>query len=270
MAAMSVGVLSLSGAKLREIQLPKVFETEIDAGLIKRAVLAMRSARVQPKGNMPWAGRLNTAEYVGARRKPQVYRTINIDRARKPRMKNRRYLISGNVASIAGVVGGPKAHPPKVEKKIAEGINRKEKRKARDAAIAASANAEMVRQRGHRVPDGIKLPIVVESKIESLKKTKEVKKVLESLRVWGDVERAKNGRKVRAGKGRMRGRRYKRAKSLLIVVQKPDAIYRAARNLEGVDVVEARNLNAELLAPGGKAGRLAVWSESAIKSMGAG
>lgn len=35
----------------------------------------------------------------------------------------------------------------------------------------------------------------------------------------------------------------------------------------GVDVIEAKNLNVQLLAPGTDAGRLTVWSESALKIM---
>jgi large subunit ribosomal protein L4e len=68
----------------------------------------------------------------------------------------------------------------------------------------------------------------------------------------------------------MRGRAYKTPKSVLIVVGKNKGIYRAARNLPGVDVVEARNLNAELLAPGAHPGRLTVWTLSAIKYLGGG
>ena len=79
--------------------------------------------------------------------------------------------------------------------------------------------------------------------------------------------KAKERRKIRAGKGKKRGRKYKRKKSILFVVGKAEKIFKAARNLEGVDVVESRNLNAELLAPGALAGRLTVWSEDALKGL---
>jgi large subunit ribosomal protein L4e len=41
----------------------------------------------------------------------------------------------------------------------------------------------------------------------------------------------------------------------------------AAMNIPGVDVVEVKQLNAENLAPGAKAGRLTIWSQAAIESL---
>ena len=94
--------------------------------LIKRAVLSIQSARVQPQGTYTNAGRDYTARYRGMRRLGNMHRTINVGVARKPRLKNRRYLLQGNVATIPGTVGGPRAHPIKTEKTIAEKINKKD------------------------------------------------------------------------------------------------------------------------------------------------
>ncbi len=63
----------------------------------------------------------------------------------------------------------------------------------------------------------------------------------------------------------MRGRRYKQRKSILIVTGSEPL--RAARNLAGVDAVTVDQLNTELLAPGTHAGRLTIWTESAIKRL---
>ncbi len=60
----------------------------------------------------------------------------------------------------------------------------------------------------------------------------------------------------------MRGRRYKQRKSLLIVTSGTEL--RAARNLAGVDVVTVDQLNVEHLAPGMLAGRMTIWTESAL------
>ena len=75
-------------------------------------------------------------------------------------------------------------------------------------------------------------------------------------------------KKIRAGRGKMRGRKYRRRKSVLVVVNKNKGIFQAARNLPGVDICEVHNLSAELLAPGGDCGRLVVWSESALTQLG--
>ena len=259
-------VLSMDGKKLREMDLPLVFGTEVDMGLIKRAVISVQTGRIQPKGPSTRAGRDMTAQYIGSRQRPAMYRTINVEHARLPRLRNRRYLLQGLVAGVPHAVGGPRVHRLNKDRVIWERINNKERKKAIAAAIAATAQPELVKARGHRF-EAKALPLVVEQKFEELAKTRDVAKVLEALKVYGDVEKAKAKKKVRAGRGKMRGRKYKRAKSLLIVVGKPAKLYKAARNLEGVDVVEVRNLNAELLAPGTLPGRLTLWTETALQAL---
>lgn len=267
MIIMQADVLSLEGKKMKSVDLPKVFESEYDAGIVKRAVLSSLSARMQAFGTYPYAGRETTAIYRGSRLLPAEQRTINIDRSRKPRAKNARALYAAPVRGIAGVIKGPKAHPPKAGKNLHEKINKKERRKAVESAIAGSLRKELLAKRGHKISDGINLPIVVENKIEELKKTREVSAALKALKLWGEIERAKK-KSIRAGKGHNRGRKYNKKKSILIVVGKNSGIHRAARNLAGVDVVESKNLSAELLAPGGEAGRLVVWSENALEKIG--
>ena len=38
-------------------------------------------------------------------------------------------------------------------------------------------------------------------------------------------------------------------------------------NIPGIDIVRVKDINAELLAPGGKAGRLTLWTKDAIEYM---
>ncbi len=260
---MKASVLDLNGSALKQIDLPSVFDKKINLPLIKRAVLSIQSARVQRKGAMKGAGRNYTAEYVGSRVKPAEHRIINTERSRVPRLKNRGSITAGKVALVPHAVKGPRAHPLKAEKNPLEDINRKEKRMATLSAIAATAVMELVKKRGHKIGE-INLPLVVSDKIEGVDKTKRVVEVLKALKVWSDVERAKDSRELRAGKGKMRGRKYKKAKSILFVVKDSVKIFKGARNIEGVEVVRVADLNAELLAPGTMPGRLTVWSESAI------
>ena len=90
---------------------------------------------------------------------------------------------------------------------------------------------------------------------------------MEAMGIIEDVERAKNRKRMRAGKGKMRGRKYARAKSVLFVVDRNEDFYRAARNLEGVDIAKVENVSAKMLAPGAQSGRLTVWSEAAIEKL---
>lgn len=266
MNLMKANVLGIDGTQLKQIELPHVFAEEINMPLIKRAVLSIESAAVHRKGGKKGAGRNYTARYVGLRGKPAKHRHINTEVSRLPRLKNRRYISAGNVALIPWAVHGTKAHPLKVEKNPLEDINRKEKRKATNSAIAATAMAELVKKRGHKF-ESVNFPIVVEEKLEALAKTKNVIEVMKALKVWSDVVRAKKGRSIRAGKGKKRGRKYKKAKSVLFVVKNAQSFYRAARNLEGVEITKVSDLNAKHLAPGTVPGRLTVWTEAAIKEL---
>ncbi len=65
----------------------------------------------------------------------------------------------------------------------------------------------------------------------------------------------------------MRGRKYRKKKSLLIVIDSKDKIMNAAKNIPGVDVIEVRNLNAEALSPGAHGIRLTLWTEGALKKL---
>ena len=260
-----VPVYSIDGKKLKEIALPKVFFAPLEAELINRAVLAILSSSRQPKGVKPGAG-MKVAEYRGRRSLPAQDRGINVEHARLPRLKNRGSLLASRVGNVPQAVGGRAAHPPKVEKVLVEKINKKEKRKALISAIAYTKELDVVSKR-HHVPKGIALPVVVENSFEELKKTKDALGFLSKIGLDKDVEYAKEKTKTRAGKGKAKGRRVKKKKSILIITSKEAPIYKAARNLVGVDIVPVTKLNAMLLAPGGMPGRLTVWTEDAINKV---
>jgi large subunit ribosomal protein L4e len=167
-------------------------------------------------------------------------------------------------ARIPQAVKGREAHPPKPETDRTEKINDKERKKAIRSALAATGNIELVKKRGHQF--SASLPLVVTDELSDLTKTKDVRLFLEAAKLWDDILRAKQTR-VRAGKGKLRGRRYKTPKSILIVTTQDKGVVKAARNLAGVDVVNYDQLNAELLAPGTHAGRLTIYTESAISKL---
>ncbi len=110
-------------------------------------------------------------------------------------------------------------------------------------------------------------PLVIVDEIQDLKKTSEVEQAFIHLGVWPDVYRVKESRKVRAGKGKRRGRKMKQAVGPLLVVAEDKGITKAARNIPGVDVVLVDSLNTELLAPGTHPGRLTVWTSSALEKV---
>lgn len=247
-----VSVYDLEGSEVKKIKLPSVFKTPVRIDLIRRAVLALRTSRLQPKGTDPLAGLRTTAESWG----------VGHGIARVARIKG-----GSRAARVVQAVGGRRAHPPKVEKKIREKINRKEKRLALMSAIAATAYEYFIRRRGHVVDNVKSIPVVVTDDFQKVQKTSEVREIMKKLGVWDDVERAQNGKRIRAGKGKMRGRRYKIPKSVLIIVGQDEGIVKAARNLPGVDIATVDVLNVEHLAPGGEPGRLTIYTVSALESL---
>lgn len=244
-------VYNLKGEVVEEIELPSAFNEEFRPDIIRKAVHAIQSHRRQPYGPNPLSGTNYSAENWGP----------GHGYARVPRIKNGRRAVV-----VPQAVGGRRAHPPKVQKKWDEKINKKEMKKALRSALSATINPELVKARNH-IFDG-DLPKIVVDDFENLSRTKKVIDVLKVLGVYQDIERAKERKRVRAGKGKMRGRKYKMKKSLLIVTSSPSSVFKASKNLPGVDVVSARNLNVELLAPGGHPGRLVVYTKSAIEQLG--
>lgn len=254
---MRVPVFDLRGKSAKSTSLPSAFETPIRPDLIKRVVVALQTHRLQPQGRDPRAGKRTTAESLGA----------GYGVARIPRVKGERYPAARRGAFAVGTVGGRRAHPPVSVKKISKRVNRKERRLAIRSAISATAVKDVVKKRGHVVDKVPAFPLVVVDRFEKYDRTTRIKRVLTRLGLWPDIERAKARKKIRSGKGKMRGRRYKKAKGPLIIVSDDSRVGRAARNLPGVDVVAVRNLNAELLAPGAHPGRLVLWTESALRQL---
>jgi large subunit ribosomal protein L4e len=253
MAKLSAKIFDLQGKVKGTIRLPKIFQTPVRPDVIRRAVLAIQSHRFQPQGRDPMAGKRTTAESRG----------VGLGIARIPRIKGG----VGRGALAPGTVGGRTAHPPVSEKKIRKKIQKKERLLAIRSAIAATANKKLVAARGHVIDEVPGLPLIVTDEFQKLKKGKEVIEALLQLGVMPDILRVKDSIKVRAGKGKRRGRRIKQAVGPLIVVNENEGVVEAARNLPGVDVVKVQNLNAELLAPGTHPGRLTIWTNSSIQRL---
>ena len=90
------------------------------------------------------------------------------------------------------------------------------------------------------------MPIVIDDKFENIKKTKDIIDLFKKIGIYNDIIRATNGKHIRAGKGKMRGRKYKTPKSVLIISDKNNTL-KSSENLTGIDIVNRKNLNIELL-----------------------
>jgi len=259
---MKVNVLDIKGKSSGQLELPEVFAQSVRPDLVKRAFLAIQSSLRQAYGSDPMAGKRTSVHYHGRRRVRHTM--INISKARLPRIHGSGYL-NYRVRRVPQSVKGRRAHPPKTMKNWVQKINRKENLLAIKSAIAATASLNYIKERGHLV-DGIKVPLVIKDDIHSLKKTKDVRELLITLGLDKELERTKE-KKVRAGKGKRRGRKYKRKVGVLVVVSEDKGILKAGKNIAGVDVRLVDTLTVKDLAPGASLGRLTIYSKSAIKML---
>ena len=245
-------VYGIDGTVTEKIDLPEVFNTPYRPDIIRKSFNVLHSNKRQPYGSDPYAGTKHATASIGKGR----------GMSRVPR------LTQGRKAALAPcVVGGRRAHPPKIERNWTEKINKKERLLSIRSALAVTGNKELVSERGHRFDEKITLPVIIEDNFEKIKKTKEVIEIFQKIGIYDDVIRATNGKHIRAGKGKTRGRRYRAPKSILIVSTKDD-IKKGSDNLTGVDIVKPKEINIEHLAPGGDAGRLTLFTKSALKEIG--
>lgn len=263
---MKANIFNLEGKKVKEIELPVQFSEEYRPDLIKRAVLAIQANKRQSYGAFPKAGQRASA--VLSRRRRDFRSAYGYGISRVPRkILWRRGTQFGWVGAFApGTVKGRKAHPPKATKILAQKINIKERRKAIRSALAATTLKDVVSSRGHSISKLSTLPLVVEKKFESLTKTKDVKSALEKIGLKEELQRI-NTRKIRAGKGKSRGRKHKTKKGPLIVVSENCSLEKSAKNILGIDICKVNLLNTELLAPGTVPGRLTIFTENAIDKL---
>lgn len=254
---MNIQVYDLQGNPTNTIELPKIFMTPLRPDVIKRAVLAQQSHGIQPQGRDPMAGKRTSAISMGT----------GHGTARLPRVKGSRSPRAQQGAFAPSTVGGRLTHPPRSEKKIEKFINKKERHLAIRSAIAATADKTQVASRGHRIESIPKFPLVVIDELQDIVKASEARTVFKNLGLWPDLARISRSRKIRAGKGKMRGRKKRHSVGPLVVIHENGAVRKAVSNFLGLDVIKVNNLNSEALAPGTIPGRLTVWTQSAIHEL---
>jgi large subunit ribosomal protein L4e len=253
---MKASIFDLEGKAIDTVELPPVFGTPFNERLINRAFWIVFTHKIQRKGASPIAGERTSA--MSWNTGHGVSRGARVKGEKNPR--------SGQQAGIGGVVKGRIISPPKSEKVVYKLINRKERLMALKSAIAATASPALVKGRGH-VTSGVPgVPLVTDDKLQDVTKASELRGFFEKLGLEDDLERASK-RKSRAGKQSWRGRSHKNGKGPLLIVIDPKSVSKAARGFPGVDVVRVDDLSVIDLAPGGKAGRLTVWTRSALDSL---
>ncbi len=254
---MKTKVVALTGKDSGEIELPAVFDTPYRPEVIHKVYVNLLSHSYQRQGRYPGAGENVSAES----------RNTGLGIARLARARGEGFPRAGQAASVAGVRHGRVAHPPESWKNIYKKINHKEKQLGLCSAIAATARKDLVEQRGHKIGDKVKLPIIVSNDIESIAKTKDLKKALADLGLGDDLARAGTTRKAQSGTARRRGRQARSGTSALIVIGNDSKMVALSRSITGVDIKHAKDVSVIDLAPGSKPIRLTVFSQNAVDQL---
>jgi len=260
---MKLDILDISRNKVGEVDLPMQFDEYVREDLVRRSFLVLRSNKRQSYGAMPEAGKRASSNLSKRRRKYRGMYGFGISRTPRKILSRRGTRMYWVGAFSPNTVGGRRAHPPKSEKILQKKINKKERKKAIRICIAASVNSDLVKKKGHIIPENY--PFILDNKFEDLSKTKELIEVLKTFDLKKELDRVSK-RNIRAGKGKVRGRRYKTKNGPLIVISKESSIVKAVDNIPGIDVVNVKNLNVEMLG-NGVPGRLTLWTLGAIETL---
>jgi|SRR3989344_1554653 len=261
---MELKVFNAQNKEAGKQKLPSQFSEDIRPDLIKRAVESVQSRKRQSYGADPRAGKKQAARLSRRRRDYKGAYGKGLSRVPRKTLVRRGMQMIWVGAFAPGTVGGRRAFPPTSERDFAKNINDKERKKAIRSALAAVVDKTLVEARGHVVP--VAYPFALSNDFEKIAKAKELSAALMTLGLEGDLERGER-QNVRAGKGKMRGRRLKKGTSVLIVVSGECEALKSARNVPGIDVAVVKNLNAELLAPGTHMGRLTLFTQAALDKL---
>ncbi|EFQ29861.1 ribosomal protein L4/L1 family protein [Colletotrichum graminicola M1.001] len=163
--------------------------------------------------------------------------------------------------------------PTKTWRKWHVKVNQGQKRYATVSAIAASGVAPLLQARGHQISNVPEVPLVVDSALfenAAVARTAAAVSLLKTVGAADDVEKVKKSKKLRAGKGKLRGRRFRQRRGPLVIYD-PEVdgkeLVTAFRNVPGVETSPVTSLNLLQLAPGGHLGRFVVWTSAAFKSL---
>jgi large subunit ribosomal protein L4e len=256
---MKAQVLDINGKKVREIT-TNLFEEPIREDIIMKVVEAEKTKH--PYSNKYRAGMDISASGALSKRRHvwKSDRGRGLSRLPRKTMSRRGTQFNWIGAVIPSARGGRRAHPPKGTINL-KNVNNKELIKALLSSLSYTSSSNEIKKKYSSLKD-IKidnnLPIIVENKIISLKSKEfndSLKKILGKL-----YNVAVQNKTQRAGRGKSRGRKYKKSAGLLMVIGKMDKIKRA-----GVDILGTDQLTVSDLASNGA--RLTIFTENAIKDL---
>merc|ERR1712137_909392 len=211
MSRPTVTIIGADGAASQNTHpLPNVFKAPIRSDIVQHVHTGMAKNKRQPYAVSEKAGHQTSAESWGTGRAV----------ARIPRVSGGGSHRAGQAAFGNMCRSGRMFAPTKVWRKWHQKINLNQKRFATASALAASGSPALLLARGHAISTVPEVPLVISSTAfadAAIKKTSAAVALLKAVGAGADVEKAKNSRKLRAGKGKLRGRRHKQRRGPLVI-----------------------------------------------------
>jgi large subunit ribosomal protein L4e len=243
---MKAKLFDKAGKSKGDVDLPKCFGKKVRADVLLKVFEAQKGVYAQAYGSMEGAGAQYSASGISKKKRHDWKATYGKGISRVPRKVMSRHGASFNWigATVSSTRGGRRPHAPRAGKNVFKKINKKELRLAYCSALSGS----------------VKDAFVFEDKVLDLK-SKEFFGVLK--KVLGSLDGFLKVKKIRAGIGKMRGRKYKSNAGLLFVVGSEEKMAR-----KGIDVVGVGDLAIKDLTNNGVVGRRVVYSEKAVEEIG--
>jgi len=243
-----------------DVNLPKCFSSRIRADILLKVFEAQKGSFAQAYGAKEGAGAQYSASGISKKKRHDWKATYGKGISRVPRKIMSRHGASFNWigATVASTRGGRRPHAPRAEKNLFKKINKKELLIALKSALVGTFDAKALEKKFGRKMEvgGVFKKNILEVKTKDF--------VLAMKSVFGkSFDSVLKHESIRAGIGKMRGRKYKSNAGLLFVVGNEESMKR-----KGIEVVRVNDLAVMDLAPNGVVGRLVCYSEKAIEEIG--
>lgn len=249
-----------SGKVKGDVSLPKAFGGRIRADILLKVFETQKGSFVQAYGAKEGAGAQYSASGISKKKRHDWKATYGKGISRVPRKIMSRTGASFNWigATVSNTRGGRRPHAPRAGKNLFKKINKKELGLAFKSALAGTFDAVSLEKKFGRKMNvgGVFTGDILDVKTKDF--------ILAMKAVFGEsYDSAFRKKTIRAGIGKMRGRKYKSNAGMLFVIGNEESMKRS-----GIEVVRVGDLNVKDLAPNGVAGRLVCYSEKAVEEIG--
>ena len=257
---MKTKLFDKTGKEKGSVELPKNFSVKIREDILSKVFEAQRGIYAQAYGSKEGAGAQYSASGIIKKKRHDWKASYGKGISRVPRKVMSRHGASFNWigATVSNTRGGRRPHAPRSEKDPFKKINKKELLIAFNSALAGTVNSKFLEKKyGRAVNSGF----VFDGEILKVK----TKDFIASMKnVFNDVfDSVLKHKSIRAGIGKMRGRKYKSNAGLLFVLGNEEKMKQ-----RGIDIVNVKDLTIKALSPNGEPGRLVCYTEKAIDEIG--